>query len=146
MARALIGSNVPANPPVKLYWSATAYDRATHALIRNQPYSSRASTTPSLRKNADGSVDVYFGPKAPPGKEANWVPTSSAGKLRSCSAFMVPRMAPTLYRDTRFLADAPDRRHQAREHCSARHSAAVCVVSRTGTSSTRCIEAIRWAR
>jgi len=23
--------NVPANPPVKLYWSATAYDRDTHA-------------------------------------------------------------------------------------------------------------------
>jgi hypothetical protein len=73
--------SVPANPPVKLYWSTTAYDRATHALIRNQPHSSRASTTPGLRKNADGSVDVYFGPQAPPGKEANWVPTSLAGKF-----------------------------------------------------------------
>ena len=40
--------NVPANAPVKLYWSATVYDRATHALIRDQPYSSRASTTPEL--------------------------------------------------------------------------------------------------
>ena len=29
--------NVPANAPVKLYWSATVYDRATHALIRDQP-------------------------------------------------------------------------------------------------------------
>jgi hypothetical protein len=28
-----------------------------------------------MRKNADGSVDVFFGPKAPEGKEANWVPT-----------------------------------------------------------------------
>ena len=26
----------PSNPPVTLYWSATAYDRATHALIRDQ--------------------------------------------------------------------------------------------------------------
>ena len=25
--------------------------------------------------NADGSVDVYFGPKAPTGKENNWVRT-----------------------------------------------------------------------
>ncbi|MEJ2727350.1 MAG: DUF1214 domain-containing protein, partial [Deltaproteobacteria bacterium] len=25
--------------------------------------------------NADGSVDVYFGPKPPPGKEPNWVQT-----------------------------------------------------------------------
>jgi hypothetical protein len=29
--------NVPANAPVKLYWSATVYDRTTHALIRGQP-------------------------------------------------------------------------------------------------------------
>ena len=73
--------NVPANAPVKLYWSATVYDRATHALIRDMPYSSRASNTPGLQKNADGSVDVYFGPKAPDGKEANWVPTNAAGKF-----------------------------------------------------------------
>ena len=25
--------------------------------------------------NADGSVDVYFGPEAPKGKEANWIET-----------------------------------------------------------------------
>jgi hypothetical protein len=71
--------NVPANAPVTQYWSATAYDRATHALIRNQPYSSRSSQNPGLQKNADGSVDVYFGSKAPAGKETNWVPTSAGG-------------------------------------------------------------------
>ena len=27
--------NVPANAPVKQYWSATVYDRETHALIRD---------------------------------------------------------------------------------------------------------------
>ena len=73
--------NVPANAPVKLYWSATAYDRATHGLIRNLPWSSRSSNTPGLQKNADGSMDVYFGPKAPEGQESNWVPTSAAGKF-----------------------------------------------------------------
>jgi hypothetical protein len=26
--------------------------------------------------NPDGSVDVYFGPKVPKGKEKNWVPTN----------------------------------------------------------------------
>jgi hypothetical protein len=35
--------NVPANPPVKLYWSATVYDRATHALIRDMKWPSRSS-------------------------------------------------------------------------------------------------------
>jgi hypothetical protein len=73
--------NVPANAPVRLYWSATVYDRATHALIRNLPRSSRASNRPGLQKNADGSVDVYFGPKAPEGKESNWIPTSAEEKF-----------------------------------------------------------------
>ena len=37
--------------------------------------------SPDLRKNADGSVDIYFGPKAPAGKESNWVPTSAGGQF-----------------------------------------------------------------
>jgi len=28
-----------------------------------------------LKKNADGSVDIYCGPKAPKGFETNWIPT-----------------------------------------------------------------------
>ncbi len=71
--------NVPANAPVKLYWSATVYDRATHALIRDTQWSSRGSNTPGLATNADGSVDIYFAPKAPAGKDSNWVPTKTGG-------------------------------------------------------------------
>jgi hypothetical protein len=71
--------HVPPNPPVRLYWSATAYDRTTHALIRDMKWSSRSSNTPGLQKNADGSVDVYFAPKTPAGKESNWVPTNASG-------------------------------------------------------------------
>jgi hypothetical protein len=68
---------VPANAPVTQYWSATVYDRATHALIRDLPWSSRSSQTPGLRKNADGSANVYFSPKAPAEGEGNWVPTKA---------------------------------------------------------------------
>jgi len=81
---------VPANAPVKQYWSATVYDRATHALIRNLPRSSRSSQNPGLQKNADGSVDVYFGPKAPAGKESNWVPTSAEGQFEVLFRFYGP--------------------------------------------------------
>jgi hypothetical protein len=28
-----------------------------------------------MKKNADGSYDVYFGPKPPAGKEGNWLET-----------------------------------------------------------------------
>jgi hypothetical protein len=66
---------VPANVPVEQYWSVTAYDRQTHALIRNMPRASRSSQIADIGKNADGSIDVFFGPAAPAGKEANWVPT-----------------------------------------------------------------------
>jgi len=61
--------------PVEQCWSLTAYDRDTHALIRNVDRASRASNNTELLKNPDGSVDVYLGPKAPAGKEANWIPT-----------------------------------------------------------------------
>jgi hypothetical protein len=71
--------NVPANAPVRLYWSATVYDGNTHALIRDSRWSSRSSNTPGLQKNPDGSVDVYFAPSAPAGKESNWIPTRSNG-------------------------------------------------------------------
>lgn len=67
--------NVPPNVPIAQYWSVTAYDRKTHALIRNMPRASRSSQIPELQKNSDGSVDIYFGPKAPDGKDSNWVPT-----------------------------------------------------------------------
>jgi hypothetical protein len=66
---------VPPNVPVEQYWSVTAYDRQTHALIKNLPRASRASNASEVQKNTDGSVDIYFGPKAPAGKETNWVPT-----------------------------------------------------------------------
>jgi hypothetical protein len=67
--------NVPPNVPVQQYWSVTAYDRETHALIKDVSRASRSSQIPVLQKNSDGSIDLYFGPKAPAGKETNWVPT-----------------------------------------------------------------------
>ncbi len=72
---------VPPNPPVAQYWSATVYDRASHALVRDLPRASRSSQIPELQKNADGSVDVYFGPLAPAGKDSNWVPTKPGGEF-----------------------------------------------------------------
>jgi hypothetical protein len=82
--------HLPANVPVKLYWSVTAYDGGTHALIPGMQYSSRASTTPGLQKNSDGSVDIYFGAKAPAGKESNWVPTDPAKRFELLARFYGP--------------------------------------------------------
>jgi len=67
---------VPADPPAKLFWSATVYAVDTRCLIDNQQgRGDRSSRDPDLRYNQDGSIDLYFGPTAPPGQESNWVQT-----------------------------------------------------------------------
>ena len=73
--------HVPPNVPIEQYWSLTAYDRETHALIKNVDRASRASNSAEVRKNADGSVDLYVAPKAPGGQEANWIPTDPARRF-----------------------------------------------------------------
>jgi hypothetical protein len=94
---------VPPNAPVKQYWSATVYDRTTHALIRDQRWSSRSSQTPDLLKNDDGSVNIYFGPKAPVGKESNWVPTRPSSEFEVLFRFYGPE--PALFDKTWKLPD-----------------------------------------
>ncbi len=84
---------VPPNAPVEQYWSVTAYDRETHALIKNVDRASRASNSTEVKKNADGSVDLYFGPKAPAGNESNWVPTDPARKFELMVRFYAPTKA-----------------------------------------------------
>jgi hypothetical protein len=81
---------VPPKVPVQLYWSVTVYDRVTHALIRDQKWPSRASTSPGLQTNADGSVDLFFGPKPPGGKESNWVPTRAGRGWEIMARFYGP--------------------------------------------------------
>jgi hypothetical protein len=68
--------HVPANPPAKLFWSATVYDAASRCLIDNDHQrGDRGSRDDDLKREADGSVTIYFGPTAPPGRESNWVQT-----------------------------------------------------------------------
>jgi hypothetical protein len=73
--------NIPANAPVRQYWSLVAYDRATHALIRDVSRASRSSQSAGLQKNADGSIDVYLGPQPPAGKESNWIATKDGAQF-----------------------------------------------------------------
>jgi hypothetical protein len=72
---------VPADVPIEQYWSLTAYDRDTHALIKNVDRASRASNNPEVKKNADGTVDLYVGAKALAGQESNWIPTDPTRKF-----------------------------------------------------------------
>jgi hypothetical protein len=66
---------VPPNVPVRDFWAITTYDLETASYIREVDRGSIDSNMKELQHNADGSVDIYFGPSAPEGKESNWLPT-----------------------------------------------------------------------
>lgn len=68
---------VPKDIPAKQFWSLTIYDRATWAFIMSPSGRVGLGTfdLSTMKTNADGSVDVYFGPNAPAGLASNWIPT-----------------------------------------------------------------------
>jgi hypothetical protein len=78
----LLGENdyvlrIPANVPVKRFWSVLVHDNNTATYVENTPKAGVSSLDQGFITNPDGSVDIYFGPKAPKGKEANWAPTKA---------------------------------------------------------------------
>lgn len=84
---------VPANVPVKQYWSMTVYNRETHTYIRESKWAGRSSQTPNLKKNSDGTVTLYFGPKPPSEGETNWIPTDLKGDFEILARFYGPTPA-----------------------------------------------------
>nr|WP_319392131.1 DUF1254 domain-containing protein [uncultured Desulfobacter sp.] len=68
--------NIPANVPAKDFWSVVVYDPQTRSELQTSvPFPSKNSETGNLVPNADGSVDLYFGPNAPKGNKNNWIET-----------------------------------------------------------------------
>lgn len=68
--------NIPADVPAKDFWSVVVYDPQTRSELQTgQPYPSKNNKRDNLAVNDDGSVDLYFAPEAPEGKEENWIET-----------------------------------------------------------------------
>ena len=66
---------VPAEPPVRQFWSVLVYDLNTAAFVKDTPKAGVSSLDEGLVENDDGSVTVHFGTEPPEGNEANWAPT-----------------------------------------------------------------------
>ena len=67
---------LPPEVPVKDFWSFMVYSGQHRSMLQtDQQFPGIDSNKKGLQKNSDGSVTVYFGPKAPEGKEDNWVQT-----------------------------------------------------------------------
>jgi hypothetical protein len=66
--------HLPPDIPAAIFWSVTVYDPITGSGLDNgQPFPS-LNTMDKPVMNADGSTDIYFGPKSP-GEGRNWVAT-----------------------------------------------------------------------
>jgi len=68
--------HVPRDVPVNDFWSITVYDNQTRSMIQTDTNKAALSSYDALKTNADGSIDIFFGPAAPKGFEANFIKTT----------------------------------------------------------------------
>jgi hypothetical protein len=67
---------VPKDVPASQFWSAIVYSLKTAGFIANASRVGIGSSAKAeLKQNADGTIDLYFGPKPPKDMESNWLPT-----------------------------------------------------------------------
>ena len=72
--------HIPADIPAAQFWSLIPYDQDSWAFVYNDLDRAGLSSfdKKSLKQNPDGSIDIYFGAKAPKGMETNWIPMGSS--------------------------------------------------------------------
>ena len=67
--------NIPANVPIQEFWSVCLYDAKTRSILDTGRPKSAVNSYTDLPVNADGSIDLHFGPKPPPSGETGWIKT-----------------------------------------------------------------------
>lgn len=68
--------HLPPDIPASNLWTVIVYDNQTRLIIHtDQKWPSVFSKCKTLVINQDGSVDIWFGPKAPDGNNCNWIKT-----------------------------------------------------------------------
>ena len=98
---------VPANVPAKQFWAVTVYDLETAGFIREAP-KTEVNSYQDLQKNNDASVDIFFGPRAPSGKESNWIFTAHDKQWVAFFRFYGPE--PAIHDKTWVLNDIEEAR------------------------------------
>ena len=67
---------MPAKVPVKQFWQIPIYEVATRSMIHTDQKKSALSCTQDLKRNADCSVELYFGLELPESvSDKNWIKT-----------------------------------------------------------------------
>lgn len=69
---------MPPKIPAKDFWSVVVHDPQTRSILQtDQRFPSTNLQRQGIISKPDTSVDAYFGPQPPPGKEANWIQANS---------------------------------------------------------------------
>lgn len=67
---------VPKNTPAKDFWLVIVYSMKTKGFVEGANTVGLSSQDlGKMKKNPDGSVDVYFAPAGAAGMASNWIPT-----------------------------------------------------------------------
>ncbi|MCY1427881.1 hypothetical protein D9M71_437470 [compost metagenome] len=85
--------HLPPDIPADLFWSVTLYEAENASGLANgQPFPSLGKLDEPVQ-NADGSIDLYIGPKAPAGHERNWLATAPGRGFFSILRLYLPARA-----------------------------------------------------
>jgi hypothetical protein len=82
--------HVPAHVPAEQFWAFTVYDRTSAGFIRETKRGNLDSYDQTMKRNSDGSVDIFIGQKAPAGEEATWIPTEPGKRWFTLFRFYGP--------------------------------------------------------
>jgi len=94
--------HVPANPPIKDFWSLIAYGLKSRSFI-NSPKITVSSNDEDVKVNKDGSIDLYLSPEPVKGFEANTVIMNPKEPAFLCFRFYGSK--PELWEDNWKLGD-----------------------------------------
>jgi len=80
-------------PPVDAFWSVTMYDKEGFQ-VANVLNRFAVSSWMPLKKNADGSIDLYVQHESPGSdKESNWLPSPASGEISLTMRLYAPKTA-----------------------------------------------------
>lgn len=82
---------LPSEPPVDSFWSITVYEVDTRTIINNEMQRADISSRHNIKRNQDGTIDLYFGENPPKGMENNWIQTKKGSSWFPYFRFYSPQ-------------------------------------------------------
>jgi hypothetical protein len=83
--------------PARNFWSLMVYDTGTRSMIDNEHGIPGLGGGDDLKRNKDGTVDLYMGPSAPAGMESNWVRRPNLSSVHRSREAVWPRVHARLF-------------------------------------------------